>query len=92
MLGTALGIVPGAFAYAALGGSLDDPWSLEFMAAAGLAAALAVGGALEARRRGRREPVPSGRDPEGRRLLTAASVLAAGLALFLVVVWVGLFH
>ncbi len=56
VLGTALGIVPGAFAYAALGGSLDDPWSLEFVAAASLALALAVGGALEARRRGRREP------------------------------------
>jgi uncharacterized membrane protein YdjX (TVP38/TMEM64 family) len=37
VLGTAVGIVPGAFAYAALGGSLDDPWSLELLGAAGLA-------------------------------------------------------
>ncbi len=53
VLGTAVGIIPGAFAYAALGGSLDDPWSPEFLAALGLALALAVVGALEARRRGR---------------------------------------
>lgn len=55
VLGTAIGIVPGAFAYAALGGSLDDPWSLEFLGAVSLALALAVVGALEARRRRRAE-------------------------------------
>ncbi len=55
VLGTAVGIIPGAFAYAALGGSLDDPWSLEFVGAVSLALALAVIGALEARRRRRAE-------------------------------------
>jgi uncharacterized membrane protein YdjX (TVP38/TMEM64 family) len=55
VLGTAVGIIPGAFAYAALGGSLEDPWSPEFLGAVGLALALAVMGALEARRRRRAE-------------------------------------
>lgn len=56
VFGTALGIIPGAFAYAALGSSLDDPWSPEFLAAVGLALALAAIGAFEARRRGRSAP------------------------------------
>ncbi len=42
VLGTAVGIIPGAFAYAALGGSIDDPWSPAFLGAVGLALALAV--------------------------------------------------
>lgn len=46
--GRRLGIVPGAFAYSALGGSLDDPASPEFAAALALALTLA----LVARRRG----------------------------------------
>lgn len=46
VVGTAIGIVPGAFAYAALGGSLDDPLSPEFLGAVGLVVVLAVGGPL----------------------------------------------
>lgn len=41
---TALGIVPGAFAYASLGGTLQDPLSVRFFGAAGLVVALAVAG------------------------------------------------
>jgi len=48
---TALGIIPGAFAYAALGGSIGDPTSPEFLAAVALAIALAIGGTVVARRR-----------------------------------------
>lgn len=44
--GTAVGIVPGAFAYAALGSSLGDPTSPEFIAALGLVVLLAVGAPL----------------------------------------------
>lgn len=53
VVGTAFGIIPGAFAIAALGSSLDDPWSPEFLVAVGLAVALMVMGGFEARRRGR---------------------------------------
>ncbi len=42
VLGTAIGIVPGTFAFAALGSSLDDPASPEFLGAAGLVVVLAV--------------------------------------------------
>lgn len=42
VLGTAVGIIPGTFAYAALGSSLDDPTSPEFLAAAGLVVVLAA--------------------------------------------------
>jgi uncharacterized membrane protein YdjX (TVP38/TMEM64 family) len=49
VLGTAIGIIPGAFAYAALGGSLDDPTSPEFLAALGLVVVLAAAGPLLAR-------------------------------------------
>ncbi len=42
VVGTAVGIVPGTFAYAALGSSLDDPTSPEFLAALGLVVLLAV--------------------------------------------------
>ncbi|CAN5500332.1 TVP38/TMEM64 family protein [soil metagenome] len=42
VIGTAIGIVPGTFAYAALGSSLDDPTSPEFLAALGLVVVLAV--------------------------------------------------
>ena len=56
VLGTALGIIPGAFAIAAVGSTLDRPGSPAFFAAAGLAVALAVIGVLEARRRRRSMP------------------------------------
>jgi len=46
VLATAIGIVPGAFAYAALGGTLDDPTSPEFLAAVALVIVLAVGAPL----------------------------------------------
>jgi uncharacterized membrane protein YdjX (TVP38/TMEM64 family) len=59
VLATAIGIVPGAFAFSALGSSLDDPASPEFVAALALTAALAIGGAVVARRRGRDEPSPT---------------------------------
>lgn len=59
VLATAVGIVPGAFAYSALGGSLDDPWSPEFVAAVALTVALAAGGAVVARRR-RPRPAQAG--------------------------------
>ncbi|MGI8661128.1 MAG: TVP38/TMEM64 family protein [Thermoleophilaceae bacterium] len=42
VLGTAIGIVPGTFAYSALGSSLDDPTSPEFLGAVGLVVVLAV--------------------------------------------------
>jgi len=42
VVGTAIGIVPGTFAYAALGSSLDDPTSPAFLAAIGLVVLLAV--------------------------------------------------
>lgn len=49
VLGTAIGIVPGAFAYAALGGSIDEPTSPEFLAALGLVLVLAALGPLLSR-------------------------------------------
>lgn len=48
--GTAIGIVPGAIAYATLGGSLDDPGSLLFLGSAGLVAAFMAFGAVVAAR------------------------------------------
>lgn len=54
VVGTAIGIVPGTFAYAALGGSFDDPTSPTFLAAVALLVVLAVGAPLVDRRvRGR---------------------------------------
>jgi uncharacterized membrane protein YdjX (TVP38/TMEM64 family) len=41
-VGTALGIVPGTFAFAALGGSIDDPTSPLFLGAVALLVLLAV--------------------------------------------------
>ncbi|MDP9022605.1 MAG: TVP38/TMEM64 family protein [Actinomycetota bacterium] len=41
---TVVGIVPGAFAYAALGGSFDDPTAPEFIAAVSLLIVLVIGG------------------------------------------------
>lgn len=51
VLATVIGIVPGAFAYSALGSSLDDPTSPEFVIALAMTLALAIVGALVARRR-----------------------------------------
>jgi uncharacterized membrane protein YdjX (TVP38/TMEM64 family) len=42
---TALGIVPAAFAYASLGGTVDDPLSARFLGAVALVVALVVAGA-----------------------------------------------
>lgn len=42
---TALGIVPGAFAYASLGGTLGDPLSARFFASIAMVVALAAAGA-----------------------------------------------
>lgn len=63
VLGTAVGIVPGAFAYAALGGTLDDPSSPAFLGAVGLVVALAVAGPVVERVRHHWGQARS-RDPE----------------------------
>lgn len=55
VVGTAVGIIPGSFAFAALGGSFDDPTSPTFLAALGLLVVLAVGAPLVDRRINRRE-------------------------------------
>lgn len=47
---TAIGIVPGTFAYAALGGSVGDPASLQFLGAVALVAVLTGVGVLASRR------------------------------------------
>ena len=49
VLATAVGILPGTFAYVALGGSLDEPGSPQFLIAVGLVLALALVGPLLAR-------------------------------------------
>lgn len=61
VIGTAVGIVPGTFAYAALGGSLDDPLSPAFIGALVLVIVLAVGVPFVNRRlraRGKGAPEP----------------------------------
>lgn len=50
VVGTAVGIVPGTFAYAALGGAFDDPTSPTFLAAVALLVVLAVGAPIVDRR------------------------------------------
>ncbi len=55
VLGSALGLVPGAVAYAMLGGSLHDPLSLEFAGAIGLVIAVLATGAYLNRRIGPQE-------------------------------------
>lgn len=60
--GTALGIIPGTFAFAALGGSFQDPTSPTFLGAVGLLVVLAAGGPLlnrVVRARGFGPPEPS---------------------------------
>lgn len=66
---TAIGIVPGSFAYTALGGSLDDPASPEFIAAVALIVVLALGGAIAARRQppGQASPAAPPADPDSTR-------------------------
>lgn len=59
LAGTALGIVPGAFAYSALGGSFDDPGSPAFIAAVALLVVLAVGAPLLQRVARRHDLVPA---------------------------------
>jgi uncharacterized membrane protein YdjX (TVP38/TMEM64 family) len=59
---TAIGVAPRAFAYTALGGSLGDLTSPEALIAVGVLVAMAIGGALLARRdlrRARRAPADS---------------------------------
>ena len=46
VIGTAVGIVPGTFAFAALGGTFDDPTSPLFLGALALLVVLAVGAPL----------------------------------------------
>ncbi|MDX1621878.1 MAG: TVP38/TMEM64 family protein [Nitriliruptorales bacterium] len=61
LVATAVGIIPGAFAYAALGGNLDDPTSPAFLGAVALIVVLAVGAPLVnrmLRRRGKGAPAP----------------------------------
>lgn len=52
VVGTAVGIVPGTFAYAALGASVTDPGSAQFVAAVGGLVLLTVLGVLLSRRGG----------------------------------------
>lgn len=65
VLGTALGVIPGAFAYAALGSSLGDPTSPEFIAALALVVALAIGGPFVQRRLQARGAAPGAGEPGG---------------------------
>jgi uncharacterized membrane protein YdjX (TVP38/TMEM64 family) len=54
---TAVGIVPGSFAYASLGGALDDPWSPGFITALALVLAVgALGGLIQRRLHGSAAP------------------------------------
>jgi uncharacterized membrane protein YdjX (TVP38/TMEM64 family) len=55
VLATAIGIVPGSFAYSAIGSSLGDPTGPVFLGSLGLLAALTAIGVLASRRRGARD-------------------------------------
>ncbi len=57
VLGTAVGIVPGAIAFATLGGSIGDPGSPAFVGAVALIVVMTAAGALAARRS---PPEPAG--------------------------------
>jgi len=75
--GTAIGIIPGAIAFATLGGRIDDLGSPAFIAAAVLVVALALTGALAARRRPATARPTQSLGPELRRLAWAAAFLLA---------------
>ena len=90
VVGTAIGIVPGAIAFATLGATAHDPRSPAFIAAAAVAVVLIVAGAIVARRRPSaparsRSRAPAARAslaPELRRLAwSAAFVLTVAGAL-----------
>lgn len=68
VVATALGIIPGTFAFAALGGSITDPTSPAFLGAVSLLIVLAVGGPLLNRvLRGRGWGPPEDDDTAGER-------------------------
>jgi len=98
LVGTAVGIVPGAVAFATLGGSARDPRSPAFIASATLAVALTVAGVLMARRRP--GVVPAAREsstraaseslaPELRRLAWSAAFVLTVVGSLLAI---GLYH
>jgi uncharacterized membrane protein YdjX (TVP38/TMEM64 family) len=62
VLATAIGIVPGTVAYAALGGTIEDPTSPAFLLALTVFAVVTVGAAIASRRLRDRQEVP---DPAG---------------------------
>ncbi len=64
VVGTAIGMLPGTFAYAAVGGNLDDPTSPAFIGAAALLLVLAIGAPLVERRMRRSEARSRDDDPE----------------------------
>lgn len=64
-LATAIGIVPGTFAYAALGSTLRDPTSPEFLGALALVVVLAVGAPLVDRALRRRGAGAPSEEPSG---------------------------
>lgn len=75
VVGTAVGIVPGAIAFATLGGSIHAPGSPAFIVAAVLVAALAVTGVLVARRRPSEPRATRSLGQELRRLAWSAAFL-----------------
>jgi len=87
ILGTTIGIVPGAVAFATLGGSIHDPRSPAFLVASALAVTLTIAGVLLARRRPARAARRASVAHELPRLawsaafvlIVAGSLLAAGL-------------
>ena len=98
LVGTAVGIVPGAVAFATLGGSARDPRSPAFIAAATLAVALTVAGVLMARRRPGVVPAASESSsraaseslaPELRRLAWSAAFVLTVVGSLLAI---GLYH
>ena len=86
--GTAIGIIPGAIAFATLGGSIGDPGSPAFIAAAALVVALTLTGVLASRRRPAAARPKRSPAPRMRRLAwSAASVLAVAGTLFALVLY-----
>lgn len=87
--GTAVGIIPGAIAFATLGGSIDDAGSPAFIAAAALVVALTLTGALAARRRPAATRPKQSHAPQLRRLAWSAAFLLAVVGTLLAA---GLYH